>query len=428
MCVRLSLTSRVLLLSAILTSSINLAAADKPYFLDQYAPTQEELHTWAENYKAFLTFGSTPKFLNEAQTENQEKVRDVLLYRCPNRTFTECQSFIRSFRCAVRTALPDNPLYWKRFWTVVEAENMITLKQDWANELKTSVALMDAFYYAQYKDLAADGRVNVENAIRLMRAARNWRSGYQSGIDKQSSTAFQGIIRNYMSLALAEANRSRDNEQMHELAELLRPPNPDELSWGPQFWLEREVSLTALVELPANEQDVQDVFEADFSGMGLSELDAEQISNAITEDPMAWSKKGWDMIARHYDQEIQKSWSDFWSEGTNEIDNEHISHYPYHAIVGLTIAQPLTFHRESYFWLYLYPPLIDIYTGKASPGIPSRPAPDLWRWDWEESPQPRLCLVSNEFKINLSFKKSDGEYRLCIDYYDEKTVEALYFE
>ncbi|MEM7077790.1 MAG: hypothetical protein AAF513_04080 [Pseudomonadota bacterium] len=64
----------------------------------------------------------------------------------------------------------------------------------------------------------------------------------------------------------------------------------------------------------------------------------------------------------------------------------------------------------------------DIYLELAAPGLPSRLAPPMWRWQWHDDTQT-LCLVSDGVAQGTSdFSADRGS---CVDYIPKETLTSL---
>ena len=161
--------------------------------LDQFAPTPEELERWEEDATKLIAFGETPQFFSHTLTGADEAVRVDLEKACQLKTFLECRDYIRSNRQKILRAMPDNPVYWERFWSVMNLPNIVYLQPDTSKVVEGTNQVIQASYYWFYRSLAARGRLDFAEAATLFKGARNWRIGHQTLIARMIGIAINGI-------------------------------------------------------------------------------------------------------------------------------------------------------------------------------------------------------------------------------------------
>ena len=403
---------------------ISFAQSSPDLLLDAYAPSEEELALWAEEFERLVQFDKAPEFINRELSDEDEKIRGELEVACTTKTFVDCQAYIRANRQRVLMALPDNSRYWELFWEVLRAPNLLDLSRP-ADELAIGQQrLMQSTYWWFYRDLAQDGRVEIEHAVVLQSAVRRWRAGHQTLIGRMITIAMQHIAFDQMSFAMAQTSRDRELRQLDEITRATRPIYVSDMSWGPLLWVEREWSIGASLaswEAPT-EIDIQTALIESAGAIDEATL------RSMFEDPAPFWRGGSDLLARHYLPVSTVPWGTYWSDGLPPIDEEKFSENPLTLIIAPSYDSYLTTDRAAHFRVILFPALADIYAGRVSPGMPARPAPPHWRWAWQTGDQPELCLVGDDIHPSVRLMPDQPAERWCVDYYDEASVERLYLQ
>ena len=410
----------------IILSFFGYALAEKKvYLLDQYAPTPEDLAEWEASYQKLVIFSETPEFIGRELTQQDKNVRRYLVDDCAIESIHACQSYIKANRQKILQALPDNPLYWERFWDVVKQENIVSIQAGVENRFVEHSILQPPNYWF-YRQLASTGRIEREKSIQLRNAIRNWRRGHQTQAMRMVTAAIEGMGVRHVSFVLAQASRDRDERPLQELGELLQPPLPIDMSHGATFWLEREFTRQRIQhEISKGSHDKEEI-EA-LLAITTDPIQANFLKSWLT-DPVEATDRDWDLLAERFIPQSTMSWEDQWKSGLKSIEHNEPEQHSIDASVANVYLSYIQAERSMNFSYFLYPALVDIYSGRASPGPPARPAPSLWRWDWRDSEKTELCLISENRKVleSLDFGANATHAEFCVEYFDEEAVEALY--
>lgn len=402
--------------------------AQQPHrlFLDEYAPTEDELAQWAENLELLVKFGEVPEFLGREISDRDKDVRAELEQACVVQSFVDCQAYMRTNRLSVMRAMPDNPLYWEHFWQLLKLSNLLDLSRSMTEQMDGHQRLLMTTYWWFYRDLADDGRLEIDRALALQEAISRWLTSHQTLITRMIAVAMQGIAFDQMSFAMAQASRDRDIKQLNQLAQATRPVNAADMSWGPILWAELEWGIrTVLKDRAKNPSSEMDIRAALAQTAGEAEDSAMRM---MLQDPETFLRRNNDVLARHYVPISTMPWADYWSKGIPPIDEQDFD-VPSFALIGAPAYESyITVERAARFQMFLFPALADIYAGRVSPGIPARPAPAHWRWDWQEGRQPKLCLIGDEIHPTTRQMPHESAEQLCVEYYDEAAVEQLHLK
>ena len=399
-------------------STLVLAESNNEYFLDQFAPSEQEQAGWQEAQAVYRKFAATPEFVGGEITKQQLQVRADLEDACMI-TFKDCQTFLKLNRNKILHALPDNPMYWRRFWEILEV-NVHTFSD--SDDFPDYQPLIPATMYWFYRDLLLDGELDGDKALALQKGLNLWLTSHRNLIGHVMTIAMRGIALQQMNYAMAQASRNRDEEALAALIQANRPPTLSEISFGPTIWMEREPNIAALESLITEPAWL----EGDWQALELNpppDMDPAVLLR-FSKDPTSFYLRDTDLLAKHYVPESIKPWDLYWSEGVDEINAADYEVEFLSALIGPAYAAYIATTRYSVFHAHVFDALADIYTGRASPGLPGRPAPTHWRWDWQEGPYPKVCLVNDSAHPSTK-EGSKGPLEMCLEYYDEKAVEVL---
>ena len=404
-------------ITLLLFTGIESSAED--LLIDQYAPTQEEIALWEENAALLVALDKTSPNISPL-SKDQQSVLHELDKACEQDLSHECQTHIKAHRVKLLSVLPDNPRYWQYFWSIVEASNFLHL--DFGNPGLGTNTLIEASRYWFYRDLADDGEIDIERMLYLQQGIRNWRTGHQTILMRMIAVGMHMITSNQVSFAMAQASRQRDLQALNQLLNVAKPASLAEMSFGPVFWAEREYTLRNTHQW-MDDEPISDV-DVEYA-MSLAENAAEQESiRLLVEDPKQFHAADLDLIAQHYVPYSTTPWATYWIQGIPRVPEGFFPRLSFAAISAPAYGNYVETDRFGHFRSFLIPPLFDIYTGAASPGVPARPAPAHWQWVWYDGEQPLLCLSTDKIHPSThDFKKTP--YEVCINYYDEKAVEAL---
>ena len=406
-----------------------------PESFKPYRPSTQDMARWQENAKLLEKFASTPEFVDYTLTTADNQVRGELEHACVVEGFAECQAYIRENREDVLTALPSNPDYWAAFWALFQKDGFLS-NSDLA--LKARFNKYNVMQWWFYRDLADDGRVNIDRAIALQNGLRDWTRGYRTVFDAIQTSALKGIAANQFSMAMAQASAVHDNKSIDTLEKLLKPVDTEALSWGYAFALEWYYIAQSLEETQAKNLSEEDTQTAileeleEYLGEKLWSLDQETFEEA-QRDPTQFAAQLHEFVGQAYIAPTEAAWHEYWRFGLPSTLEIGASTPSFVADLWPDYSQYMAIERMVNFQNFIFAALADIYTGRVSPGLPSRPAPARWQWVWEspsdESKQTRLCLASNQLHPSThlyEFVGQEKDYQqICVDYYDEATAMAL---
>ena len=414
--------SRILICWLVSTSTLAFAEGEPEYYLDQFAPSAEERAGWQEARQLFNEFVATPEFIGREVSEQDINVRADLDKACTYEIDMKgCQAYIRQHRFQILTALPDNPLYWQRFWALLQVNPHTFLDSDDRPDYQR---LMPATYWWFYRDLARDGRLEIDDALALQTGLNHWLKSHHTLIGRMMTIAMRGIAFRQINYAMAQASRDRDESALRELTKLSAMRPFEEVSFGKMLWMEREYGVAYLEKIIASpEWQSADIDTLIYERP--PELDP-KIARELLANPVAFQKSDADIFAKHYVAESFKPWGQYWSEGVAHLSDEGSGLSLLNASSATAYTAYLATDRYSNFIYTVFAALSDIYTGRASPGLPGRPPPTHWRWEWQEDAVPMICLVSETLHpTTRQGTEEDGVAKLCLEYFDEQFVSAF---
>ena len=427
--------SFALLVSTLITSVV---AEEKVYLLDQYAPTSEQLAEWEESHDKLVHFEATPEYSNRDVSKTDHKIRGELTDNCFSKTLNICQKYIKANRVAVLDALPNNPLYWQRFWDYIDSGPGSNLQSS-GDSSSYPQALFHAADYWFYRELIQYGKVDGDRGIAIQRFISKARKAPHSLKTRMIAITLQVFTQKQISFLMAQFDRDRDTVRLRRLGQLLRPPTVEEISWASLLWWERENQIKqnfelypeTMKELSANPGQALKNFEEIASEAGrVLEPKHIEMAKILDKGPKVALSEGMDALAEIFIPQSTLPWQHQWEYGLPGVARGQLEPYALQAIAAAGYQTNLLGERIHHFTLHLYPALADIYAGRVSPGLPSRPPPAHWRWLWLEGEHPQLCLVSDSVQAKEAeyFHEQDGEARVCEHYFDASFVEAFYVE
>lgn len=396
------------------------------YLLDQFAPTEQQMGDWAESYAALVKFAETPEFVGREITKCEKNIRDRL--ESCHAELPECHERIVVDRPRLLRAFPDNPAYWERFWQVIENGTFGPAPYTKGAYSYPEQALLEGVKNWFSHNLIADGRIDVDKLRRIRIFFRNALQEPHNLVQRMIYIAIQGIALDQTSWALAQASRDRDSEQLRALEKTLAPFNTAQRSWGGMLWAERAYGQAFIANNPNDIARLREEAQNLLPTLGESEQSAQY--RVYVKDPAQSHLTYLDLVAELWIPLSSMPWNQLWTEGFAAFDDDvsKIERHPWASYSTTAWRAYLQTEHSAHLATQLLPALADIYAGRVSPGPPSRPAPKNWHWDWVETGHSQVCLTSDHPVVKRSVDFSDGERpaRFCINYYDEKTIEALY--
>lgn len=146
---------------------------------------------------------------------------------------------------------------------------------------------------------------------------------------------------------------------------------------------------------------------------------------ALLEGPEGIHKYVTNLIAEHYLPISAMAWDRYWQEGVPPIDDDAFGVFSQAAVTAPAYSSYITTERNSHFLMQAFLPLIEIYEGRASPGLPALSAPKNWRWVWVGGEQPKVCLAGINLHTSTWLSTGGVAENYCIDYYDEAAASSL---
>jgi hypothetical protein len=404
------------------SSNQSIAAPEsaRKAILDQYTPTQAQLAEWANSYDVMLQFSLTREFAGKHNLKKSDAFRTRLSNACGTPHLADCQAFLRANRRNIRDSLPDSSLYWKRFWAVIHQPNIFKLHDDPEETLAGIQALLEASAWWFYKDLADDGRIEIDRAIQVYRAGQHWSTGHQTLLLRTVGCALQGFATRQLSYALAQARSDHDLMQLGKLDALVQPPELTALAWGPVLWIERETQRAYQSQQPPDTDAERNAARNEALGIiGEPEI------SMLLDQPEQYITQVYDLLAAHYIPRSIASWDDYWSTGIPPPSPDTFAGFELATAAAPSYAPYIASERTAHFHTFPLRALIEIYAGRSAPGIPAMPPPKHWHWVWQTEPNQQLCLASDAIHPTTRGLGYRLPKRVCAEYYDAKLLKRL---
>ncbi|MEM7000260.1 MAG: hypothetical protein AAF529_05695 [Pseudomonadota bacterium] len=407
-----------LVLTALALVPVPVSVQAESYFLDQFAATADQRASWQAGMDAFARFAATDEFIGRRADQTDSATREALDEHCLVSRQT-CLVHISNNRAAILSALPSNPLYWQNFWALFE-HNIGTHP---GHEIHAqNLKLLEGMKWWYLRDLADDGQLNLDQLMTVFEGLSFWLAEHHTIISRNIYRALQMEMRDQISFAMGQASRQRDTDALLRLSAATQPIPPAALSVGQIFWLERDYARhNYLLEL--DEDGTIDVEARLLDAPPDMDLN---VARSLLEDPEGFVNRDLDILAQHYVPQSTMSWSRYWREGISVVDESAFELPIYGAVIGPSYASYINSDRHAVFGQFLLQALADIYAGRVSPGLPARPAPSLWRWQWVAEAPSKLCLVSDEIHAKTRLTQQRPFERKCVIYYDERTIESVH--
>lgn len=333
-------------------------------------------------------FNQTPPTLDPIFAD--DPARETFFEQCYAVT-AECLAYIRQNRALAQRVLPNNPLYWQNYWVVMEEFEPNFDPQDFvvaSNSLYNYQGLIEASWQWPLYQYAARGAIDVDDTLVMMRQSRRLLSKSQSLLDGMIATALVGIGNSSAHYVLWQLGTDHNRTAALQIQQLL----VDEVGKSLRAALEYELLVVEGLARRAPDDALPILNE----GGTLESFFAE-----------------YRLIIDLWSELSERSFSAFWSQGLDLAGSgavqqplfsfgEDSSYGPAFESYVITLQQ---------IWVHarVYAALGDIYAGRVAPGLPARPDPSPWQWEWRDDPE-QLCLIPVAVHPSMNVAEACVEY------------------
>lgn len=303
----------------------------------------------------------------------------------------ECLQFIRQNRVLAQWLLPNNPLYWQNYWVVMENFKPDFNPQEFVGGYPRDYvfqSLIEASWRWPLYQYATGGAIDVDDTLLFLRQSRRLLNESRFLLDGMIATALVGIGNSTAHHVLSQLGSHGDRSAFQQIEGLLREEKSRSLrgSFAGEFHIAR-----ALAQL--NPDAV------------LDGLDENTTLDAFFSE--------YQLVVNLWSDVSERGFTAFWNQGVDVLASEAVQQtlfsfsedsvfLPAHASYVITLHQ---------IWVHsrVISALADIYAGRVAPGLPARPDPSPWQWDWRGNPD-QLCLMP--VAVHPSFNVEE----VCVDY------------
>ncbi len=364
--------------------------------------------TLAAAREALKGFNETPPFLT-TRTDREERAQ-TLENEC-YMVRPECFTYLRHNRVHALQALPDNPLYWQNLLSFL-ATRPTGLDRDAQGVRATQnprydlTRLLKAFQNWPLRELLLHGEIDAGRLAEMVGHLRRLRAQSATLYERVLYIAGHGILLSWVPVSMAAAADRFDDDGLAALHRELTPLSVQERRYDQIF-----VNESALVGSASASMPTIDEYRAQYGD--ISGYEYEQQMRFAAAYVEFFPQMG-ELIARLSElDEIS-----FWQEGPQwppedvgmpQEAFEYVDTWKYH------VAMEMAFNVS----VRVYQALGEIYGGLVSPGLPARPAPIPWRWNWEVDTRT-LCLEGVDLHPQALSLTHNEKY--CYRYYDAAAV------
>ena len=344
----------------------------------------------------------------------------------------ECLDYVRGNRSDVLEALPDNPQYWTHFWLYLKTSPVGFDPEDLTltdprfsyGELMNAMAHWVVYYVAK------EGAHDVDRTNVFAAHIRRLANDSVVLIDKMIFTAGLGYARSALNLAMSEAAAAGNVEDLNRLTSHVRSFSRDERSFRRVFEGELAYGQAMRATQPSTpealfahqRQQHKEVLKLGvLSGTSylpepelMTELELELMREEVKHDLALITEVG-----KVITQISERTPADYWGKGTDFvaqglIDAETDARGEELTLMALSAWEDyLRSYRLVDLWYLVLQALSDVYAGRVVAGIPARPAPAHWTWEWLDNEQD-LCLVAISHALSLN---GSDTIRVCSHYW-----------
>lgn len=356
--------------------------------------------------EALRQFNQTTPFLGRT---DRNSVQSDLAQQCPGLS-PKCVDYVRTSHREVLGALPDNPQYWMHFWRYLETSPVGVdpdpSAKSWSDPSTSYSELLQAMTNWVVYYMAKDGILDADRTISFATHVRRLANDSTLVIDKMMFLAGLGVAQRALNIAMSQAVATGNADDLGRLVSQLKPFSQDERSFRRVFEGESNYGRALIAAYPRTPQTLLELQRELHDryvelGMPVPELGLPEPELATDFEMETWHvdaqrhlRDG--LVIREAVAQIsERSASEYWGRGDDVLQQ------------GLVEARP-TDHPDFDPWLGWGPlihgyrtldlhylmlqALSDAYAGRVVAGIPARPAPAHWAWEWLEIEQD-LCLV-----------------------------------
>jgi hypothetical protein len=109
----------------------------------------------------------------------------------------------------------------------------------------------------------------------------------------------------------------------------------------------------------------------------------------------------------------ERSFSAFWSQGVDLAGSGAVQQplfsFGKDSAYGPALESYVVTLQEIWVHARVFAALGDIYAGRVAPGLPARPDPSPWQWEWRDDPE-QLCLIPVAVHPSITVAEACVEY------------------
>ena len=353
---------------------------------------------------ALARLNSTPRYIVHAD-EREQWETDVQM-QCEGMPPTDCFRFLRSQPATVLRGVPDSPIYWQRYWEVIDATPIgfeADVEPDGPRyDYREMLSSGNNWYL---RDLAREGHIDPDKVHRYLTGVRRVYGRMESLLHQIYYLAFIGQGMLPWSYAMAEASARSDSSEMRRLMTLVRPMDEAEADFlrvvVGESWL-----------MMQNLPDGGDWDTEHFLRSYL--LSADELSDLGSAGSKYLEQYAETLLSAAVETQA-KGWSQFWREGSVNVDARLEDNPLIDTGWGDAYGYYEVSHRLQENLFTVARAVGEMYQGIVSPGLPGRPAPDHFRWEWMEDSV--LCLEPTS-----TIHPSLSAHAMCVPYLDPSEI------
>ena len=333
-------------------------------------------------------FNQTPAFLNA--DPDRKRLIGELSSACEVE-ISQCLQLIASNPTLVIAATPDNPLYWARYEAVLHSGPIPRTDLEPRNSTSTwsnrHGLLFDSTRNLWAREVALNGSLNLERVIRHTLAIRKRISQSRTIVERMINIANLGVVNQPTNLAMAQAALTGRDDVWPMFAEALTPMSTEELSYRNIFNAELRYSAQQMQKENGDQTSV-------------NPADAKWPRHPPPTESERYAEWVWyeqyladfETASKQMSNISEMNAADFWGARKQQTLAQLFQQFDETTTPVPVLNDYIHTDRLMNLSLHLMRAALDIYRGNNSSGVPERPAPVHWRWQWRHATSD-LCLM-----------------------------------